>query len=204
LLPPWFGDNTPILDALLQGMAWSGSFVHGLYVYAKQQTRIKTASGGWLDLVAHDFFGGGLKRAQHQSDASFRSRILARLLRERATRKGVVQVLEDLTGRTPGVFEPLRPLDTGAYSALYGYDAAGGYGSRLLPFQAFVTAYRPAGTGIPNINGYGDPAGGYGAASQAEYAALAMIEGAVTDADIYAAVDGAKPVGSILWTRIGN
>ena len=73
----------------------------------------------------------------------------------------------------------------------------------LLPFQAFVTAYRPTGSGIPNIAGYGNAPAAYGVASQGgEYATMSMIQGAVTDADIYAAIDSVKPVGTILWTRI--
>lgn len=454
-LPRWFGDNTPILDALLQGLAWAGSFVYSLWAYAKLQTRIKTATDGWLDMIAADFFGSSLMRSANQSDASFRARIIINLIRERATRAGVIKVLQDLTGRTPIIFEPQRPLDTGAYGAtvavsqpgittyvdasgvlqyaqpntpryqdgqllieaasanllkyseqfdnpaswsktratvtanaavapngaitaeklvedttpssthlfyqsaagilcntqstatiyalagersslmlsihdnsntsnsvsalfdltngnvssvtnsgagsgavassealgdgwyrcrvsgipgaapnntqvrltlrnsvsgsssysgdgvsgLYvwgaqleagliatsyipttsaavtrqadtlitpmqasgvsGYGMSGGYGSLLLPCQAFVTAFRPTGSGIPNVGGYGGAAGspgpgGYGVASQIEYASMPMIQGVVTDDDIYSAVDSVKPAGTTLWTRINS
>lgn len=204
-LPRWFGDSTPILDALLQGLAWAGSFVYSLISYARLQTRIKTATDGWLDMIAADFFGSFLSRAANQSDASFRARIIINLFRERATRGGVIKVLQDLTGRTPLIFEPQRPLDTGAYSAPNsGYGMAGGYGSLLLPCQAFVTAFRPTGTGIPLVAGYGISTGGYGVASRAELASMDMIQGAVTDADIYAAIDSVKPAGTTLWTRISS
>lgn len=203
-LPRWFSDSTPIVDAVFQGLAWAGSFVYSLYAYAKLQTRIKTATDGWLDIISADFFGTALPRAANQSDTSFRARIIVNLFRERATRGGIIKALTDLTGRAPMVFEPLRPADTGAYSAPNsGYGSAGGYGSMLLPFQAFVTAYRPTGSGIPNIAGYGNAPAAYGVASQGgEYATMSMIQGAVTDADIYAAIDSVKPVGTILWTRI--
>lgn len=202
-LPRWFGDSTPILDALLQGLAWAGSFVYSLISYARLQTRIKTATDGWLDMIAADFFGSSLSRAANQSDTSFRARIIINLFRERATRGGVIKVLQDLTGRTPIVFEPQRPADTGAYSAPNsGYGVAGGYGSLLLPCQAFVNAFRPTGTGIPLVAGYGISTGGYGVASRAELASMDMIQGAVTDADIYAAIDSVKPAGTTLWTRI--
>ncbi len=210
VLPRWFGDSTTILDALLQGLAWAASFVYSLWAYTELQTRIKTATDGWLDMISADFFGMALPRRANQSDASFRSRIIINLFRERATRGGVVKVLQDLTGRTPTVFEPLRPMDTGAYAAPNsGYGLAGGYGSMLLPFQAFVNALRPTGSGIPNVGGYGGTAGGpgpggYGVTSQIEYASLSMIQGAVTDADIYAAIDSVKPTGTILWTRINS
>ncbi len=35
-------------------------------------------------------------------------------------------------------------------------------------------------------------------------ASLSQIQGAVTDADIYAAIDSVKPVGTVVWTRISN
>jgi hypothetical protein len=205
LIPRWFSDSTPVLDALLRGFAYAKSFVYGLIVYAALQTRIKTATDGWLDMIAADFFGSSLLRKSGQSDASFRNRIIINLFRERATRNGLVKVLTDLTGRAPVVFEPQRPLDTGSYGGpLIGYGVAGGYGSMLLPFQAFVTAYRPTSTGIPNVAGYGVSTGGYSRASQAEIASLNMIQGAVTDDDIYAAIDSVKPVGTTIWTRIAN
>jgi hypothetical protein len=204
-LPRWFGDTHPLLDAVISGLANGFAFVYSLYAYASLQTRIKTATDGWLDLIAGDFFGTSLLRATNQTDASFRARIIINIFRERATRNGVIKVLQDLTGRTPIVFEPLRPLDTGAYGTnSIGYGLSGGYGSMLVPFQAFVTAYRPAGTGIPNVAGYGVSSGGYGVASQAELASLSMIQGAVTDADIYAALDSVKPSATIIWTRISS
>lgn len=204
LLPRWFSDNTPVLDSLLRGYAYCASFVYALITYAALQTRIKTATDGWLDMIAADFFGATLPRKANQSDASFRARIVVNIFRERATRAAIVRVLTDLTGRAPVVFEPMRPADTGAYGFAYGYGVAGGYGSMLLPYQAFVTALRPTGTGIPLVAGYGSPSGGYGAASRAEYATQDMIQGAVTDADIYAAIDSVKPVGTTVWTQISG
>lgn len=205
LIPRWFSDSTPVLDALLRGFAYAKSFVYGLIVYAALQTRIKTATDGWLDMIAADFFGSSLMRNSGQSDASFRNRIIINLFRERATRNGLVKVLTDLTGRAPAIFEPQRPLDTGSYGGpLIGYGVAGGYGSVLLPFQAFVTAFRPTGTGIPDVAGYGISTGGYGQASRAELASMTMIQGLVTDADIYAAIDSVKPAGTTLWTSISN
>lgn len=202
-LPRWFGDANPYLDAVIAGLANSHSFIYSLYAYEKSQTRIKTATDGWLDLIAGDFFGTSLTRQANQSDESFRGRIIINMFRERATRNGIIKVLQDLTGKTPFIFEPKRPLDTGAYGAPNtGYSAAGGYGSVLLPYQAFVTAYRPAGSGIPNVAGYGVSTGAYSTASQLEWASLSQVTGAVTDADIYSAIDSVKPEATIIWTRI--
>ncbi|QEL18706.1 hypothetical protein [Limnoglobus roseus] len=206
LLPNgWFRDSTPILDGVLNGIGWALSSVYGLASYARLQTRISTATDGFLDMISFDFFGSGLPRKTQEMDSPFRSRILAALFPEKATRHGLIRALEILTGRTPWVFEPARPADTGAYGTnTMGYGVAGAYGSLQLPFQAFVVAYRPTGQGIPFIAGYGDPHGAYGTASQIEYANPSLVLGAVTDADIYAAIDGVKPVGTIIWTRVSS
>lgn len=207
-LPRWFGDEaqSPVINALLQGLAYGGAYVYSLYAYAKLQTRILTATDGWLDMIAADFFGSALLRSASQSDASFRARIILNLFRERATRNGMVKVLTDLTGRAPTIIEPTRPADTGVYGGpLIGYSIAGAYGSILMPYQAFVIAYRPLGTGIPSVAGYGVSTGGYGQASQADWASLSMIQNAVQDADIYAAIEATRPVGTIVWASIqGN
>lgn len=206
-LPPWFGDEaeTPIINGLLNGLAYAGSYVYGLLSYARLQTRIKTATDGWLDMIAADFFGSSLQRAANQSDASFRARIIVNLFRERATRNGMIKVLEDLTGRTPTIIEPTRPADTGVYGGpLIGYGAAGAYGSLLMPYQCFVIAYRPLGTGIPSVAGYGISTGAYSTPSQSEWASLSMIQDGVTDEDIYAAIEATRPVATTVWTNISN
>lgn len=197
----WFGDTTPVLDAVLAGLAESLAYTHRLIDYADHQTRILTATHGWLDVVAADFFGATLPRRPGQSDTSYRALIIANLFRERATRAGLTRVLRDLTGREPTVFEPWRPADTGAYGIAAGYGAAGGYGSLALRHQVFVRALRPAGSGIPRVAGYGTPAGGYGA-GRMQYASLGMLTDAVTEADIYEAVDRTMPAGSVAWVSI--
>src|ERR1700722_7829173 len=117
LLPNgWFRGLTPVLDALLSGYAWSLSFIYQLIQYAQLQTRIATATDGFLDLISFDFFGNTLLRRQQEQDNPFRARILATLLREKATRKGMNDALVNLTGRTPIIFEPSRPADTGGWN----------------------------------------------------------------------------------------
>lgn len=118
LLPVgWFGDNNPVLDAVLWGCATAQAWAYTLYLYAKDQTRIKTATDGWLDLISLDFFGNGLIRYANQADASFRNRILINIFRERTTRPAMEKILFDLTGRAPIIIEPARPADVGAYGA---------------------------------------------------------------------------------------
>jgi hypothetical protein len=177
--------------------------MYSLIAYAKLQTRIATATDGFLDLVAFDYFGSYIARRVNELDASLRARIKQNLLRQKATRAGIIKLLTDLTGNVPVVFEPWRPLDCGAYGKnIFGYGVAGGYGSVVVPYQAFVTAYRPLTQGIPFVAGYGNSQGAYSTASSGEWANLSESAGSVTDADIYAAIADAKVEGTLVWVRI--
>jgi hypothetical protein len=205
----WFPDETPVLDTLLNGVAWAWAWVYELLQYVITQARISTAETAWLDLIATDFFGSGLDRRVGENDDSYRHRILVELIRERGTRQAVISSLLDQTGRPPAVFEPANTLDTGGYGSISGhasgiaYGTAGGWGSLNLPFQFFVTAYRPVSVGIGSVSGWGCGGGGYGLGSL-EYANLIMMQGQVTDADICASITDILPVGVIAWTRISS
>ncbi|CAH2606509.1 conserved protein of unknown function (plasmid) [Rhodovastum atsumiense] len=127
----WFPDDAPVLSALLSGLASAWESIYALLTYTKAQTRISTATDVFLDGIGADFFGVDLQRRTAESDTQYRRRIKRELLRERGTRAAVISVLEDLTGRTPRVFEPARPADTG------GYGAGGcGYGSAVALFDS--------------------------------------------------------------------
>lgn len=204
----WFADSTPVLDSLLSGIAAAWSSFYAQVQTVRNQTRLSTASGFGLDLIANDFFGAGLTRGG-DTDEAFRSRIAKELLRPRGTRAALVSILTDRTGRPPLVFEPARPADTGAYvrasdpPAGLAYGEAGGWGSLMMPFQALVVAYRPEESGIPSASGWQCNGGGYGIGSL-EYASLAMSKGQVSDASIFEAVASVLPVAATAWTRISN
>lgn len=216
----WFGstsDSVPLLIAILNGFAFVLSEIYQLYGYAKQQTRIAWATGGWLDIIAFDFFGNGLPRKPSESDGSYRARIKAELVKKKVTRQGIAQALYALTGRNPIITEPWRPLDTGAYAqgspntmagpfgAPIGYGVAGSYGSLKLNAQFFVTAYRPSSAAaFSSIGGYGVSVGGYSTGSQLMYSSLAEYSGGISDASIYACVAATKAEGTIAWVRISN
>jgi hypothetical protein len=157
LLPQsWFGDNAGVIDALLRGFAHVNAQLFALIAYAKLQTRINTATDGWLDMIAYDFFGNGLPRRPGQSDDSYRAWIKVNLFREKATRKAIVLVVRELTGRDPLIIEPANPIDTGAYGGpMIGYGVAGSYGSLSMPYEAFVTVYRSVGKGFLASPGIG-------------------------------------------------
>ena len=192
----WFADTTPILDTLLTGLADAASRLYGLLATARLQTRIATATGGFLDLAAADYFGIRLRRHLQEGDAPYRARIARALTRTHGTRAALVAAITDLTGTVPAIFEPARPSDTGAYATgALAWNTAGGWGSLSLPFQSFVSVTRPHGAGIATL-------AGYGTGGPAAYADLSMMTGQVTDADIYAAVADTIPVATVAWTRI--
>lgn len=218
----WFGstsDSMPVVDSLLAGIAAGLSFIYSLYAYAKNQTRLASMSDGFLDLFAYDFFGSTIQRKANQSDASFKAVIQANLFAEKATRKGVVKVLTTLTGRAPVVFEPNRPADV----AIMGVPTAGAQNymgiqtsmyagparmaSMAVPYQAFITAYRPQVTGGSAGGAFMDAptqAALNTPLAKSYMNSLTFQSSAATDADIYQAVDQAKPAGTILWVAITN
>jgi hypothetical protein len=199
----WFSDTAPVLDALLTGLASAWSGLYALLGYVRAQTRIATATGIFLDIASADYLGGSLPRRVGESDGAYSARIRSNLINPRATRAGLVQILTNLTGRAPVVFEPLNATDTGGYNVNLGYNCAGGYGSAHLPYQFFLTVYRPNNTPISNAGGYGTGPGGYGVAPMF-YADAAEFAGTVSDAEIYAAVAAVVPTCSIAWTQISN
>jgi hypothetical protein len=199
----WFSDTAPIRDALLTGLASAWSGLYALLTFVQSQTRIATASGIFLDIAATDYLGNTLPRRAGEADAAFSTRIRQNLIQPRATRAGLVQALVDLTGRTPVIFEPLNATDTGGYNVNLGYNTLGGYGSMNLPYQFFLTAYRPNDTPVSNAGGYSTGPGGYGAAPMF-YADSSEFSGTVSDAEIYAAVAAVLPTCAIAWTQISN
>jgi hypothetical protein len=199
----WFQGATPILDGVLNGLANNWTQLFALLNFTRRQTRLATATDSFLDGISHDVLGSRLPRRITEPDALYRRRIAKEIVRERGTRTAVIAALVDLTGRAPIVFEPTRPADTGAWNGPLGYGAAGGWGSLMLPYQCFVTAYRATGSGIASVAGYGVAAGGYGLGA-IEYAGLSMLTGQVTDTDISRAITGVMPTATIAWTRIAN
>ena len=194
----WFPDKTPVLDAVMTGLAMAWSELYSFLTDVRQQSRIMTASGLFLDMASRDFFAMRLPRRPTEPDPSFRLRILQALRREHATRNALAAVLHDLTGHDPVIFEASRPADTGAYATgSLGYGVAGAWGNLNTPFQVFVTAHRPNSNGVANV-------AGYGTGGPLARAGLADIGGQVTDGDIYTAILSVIPTASTAWTRIIN
>lgn len=199
----WFGDNAPVLDAVLTGIASAWVEVFSLLDGVGAQSRIATARGVFLDIAAQDYFGPKLMRRVAEVDVAYGVRIQQNLVRPRATRASVIRALQDLTGRVPVVFEPRNPADTGGYNLNMGYGLAGGYGSLNLPYQFLVRAYRPDALPVGNASGYAVGPGGYNTAP-AFYADIAEFQGNISDAEIYASIAAVVPTTSIAWTNISN
>lgn len=210
--PSWFQNNTnatPVKTALLSGVSWMASQSFALAAYVKLQGRVSTATDVFLDIAARDYLGTLIERRLHESDASFRQRLMASLPPGGATRLAMTKRLTTLTGNVPVIFEPTQPMDTGAYGCGdLGYGVAGAYGCMRLPFQAFLTVQRPLSQGVPNLAGYSGnkstppyAPGGYNTGLLA-YCALSTAFGGVTDQDIYQAVAEVQPAGATVWTKI--
>ena len=208
----WFGGTSPVLSAVLGGWAAAWASLYALYAYVRLQARIATATGVFLDAIAVDFFGLTLARAVNETDTAFSARIRATLFQPQATRASVVAALVALTGRTPVVFEPANPSDTGGWSDgsfvnAYGlaWDTAGGWGELDLPFQFFLTAYRPSGGGVANVGGFytgtGWAGGGWDQGA-IEWISPDLVLGQVTDTQIQNAVNTTRPAASTAWMRI--
>lgn len=204
VLPPWFGreDDSPVLSALLEGAAWVLSYFYSLFAFAKLQTRIATASGGWLDLASGDFFGQRLRRFGGELDAIYSRRIRLEVLRDRNTRNGIDRAVFDMVGRHPTIFEGFRPADCAAWGIpqTFGCGVYGAYGSVSAPFQVIITVSPPRGYGIPNRPGWNDVAGGLDAtftlASELDVQASGP-----TQPDLLDAIERVRSAGVVYFVR---
>lgn len=215
----WFPPlaEAPVLRGLLTGIGQAWAWCYAVLDRMRDEARIATASGVFLDMAALDFFGTGLRRRASEGDGEFRLRLQRNLLRERATRGGVLAAVALEAGGRATVFEPSRPGDTGGYGGPgnwhvgggFGYGAAGlAYGSLSMPFQIFVDVERAADVGaFAGVAGYGGSAladgvpSGYGC-GPAAYGPGGLAALAATEADVASAIANAIPAGTLAWMRV--
>lgn len=209
LLPSgWFSDGStvvaPVLNAVVSAAATVFYSAYSLIQYAQSQTRISTASGAFLDLIAYDYFGRNLQRASGQTDSSFQSLILAALGQERVTRAGMISTITALTGSAPVIFEPFNTGDAGAWDyGTFAFDAIGGWGDTDLPAQVFVQVDRTGVQGVPNVDGFDSGIGAFDIGA-IEWTDPSLVTGQVTDAQIYQTIANTVPTGVIAWTQLLN
>lgn len=126
LLPTgWFPSAAPRLNAVLQGAAAALSATFAMLAFVRAQTRVQTASGSFLDLISEGYFGGALPRLQYEVDASYAGRIKYNLTAPRGTRDGMLQMLTQLTGQMPIIFQPNLAGDCICLASLAQPNAAG-------------------------------------------------------------------------------
>lgn len=204
LIPPgWFSEDSPFLDAALEQCAAGLSRCYALYRYARKQTRLLTASDGWLDLSAYDFFGHQLRRWTGEKDEGYCRRIQNSLLRESGTRKAISESLLHLTGQAPDIFEPQRPLDTGGYNMpVNGYGHAGRYGSVMLPYQAFIQITMPPLDMHSSIAGYHCMPSGYSSKAWGAYMRAETVNRGLEEKSVFSAISSAKAEGTLIWVRL--
>lgn len=201
----WFPplSAAPVLNAVLAGAGQAQADAYATYIGVKSQSRIATASGAFLDMVAYDFFGSSLVRAVGQPDASFRTQIISQLFIPRATRSAMDNALYRLTGNHPTIIEGQNPSDLGGYNTGYlAYNQAGAYGSGVA-YSAFITIRRPTPvSGSPEgASGYGNPQGAYTVSSSLLcYSNPGYMS--ISNAAIYAAANAVRPAGTIVWMNI--
>lgn len=163
-LPKWFGDEHPILDALLQAYVGynddpskitSTLFHFNQYVYASAQMRVQTATDINLDLISQDYLGDTLPRKINESDATYRKRILANLLMPRVTVSAMKNALKVLTGYEPVIVEPWQGYH-GYYDvpSTLAYRTYGGYGSGISAYQAWIYVTLSGYKGLGNYPCY--------------------------------------------------
>lgn len=155
LLPAgWFSGDTPNLDGLLSGGADVGALIYDQTSYVRTQLRLSTATDGWLDYFAADFFGNSVRRAVGQSDTDWRAYIQRNLLRDRATRPALDAVLFDNTGLHPTIVEGQLVQDLGVCNVGTVACNAGGWVGCALPCEVWVDVYRGA-SGLSDETLYG-------------------------------------------------
>lgn len=111
---------------LMTAIATIFSLVKIVIAQVKAQFRLATATGIFLDAYSQDYFGTGTIRALPrfigESDDSFRSRIQAEILRQKATKPGIRRAVAQVTGASPIIVED---IDINTSSSWGGYSLDG-------------------------------------------------------------------------------
>lgn len=160
----WFGYIVAaVLSAVLGGVAWALSHIYALIVFARLQARLATATGGWLDLAANDFFGRALPRFSGEVDRPYSVRVRQEVFRQRNTRAALDSIVYDLTGKHPLIVEPFHSGDHGGWgSPGFAWGGVGSWGGASSPYEVFLYMPFPEGYGVPERGGWGSQIGGWG------------------------------------------
>jgi hypothetical protein len=175
------------------------------YLYSKLQMRIQTATDINLDLISKDYLGNSLPRRTNENDDTYRKRILANVVRERATRKGMSNSIQVLTGHYPVIYEPWNGSDNGYLNeptTLALNLSVGGLGT-VAPYQAWIYVYLDAFQGMANfpaVNTDPPEAGNYYLGlNENGWLGNPDLEGAViTENDVRQLIENTKVEGTLM------
>lgn len=127
-------DKSPILNAILNGMAAPLSCAYSLLQYGLSSTRLGSATDIMLDIAAQDLFGtSGLPRMSGEADAAYLIRIQKNLAAQKSTRDAVMDSIKSIGAQGIQLVESGNCNDCGFY-ALAG-QVHGGYGTPSLRYS---------------------------------------------------------------------
>lgn len=203
----WFGSDHIVVDTILAAYVVTTEWIYLQSQYVSLQARLQTATDINLDQFSQDYFGNGLPRHEDENDRTYRTRISANLLQEKATRFGMENALFLLTGYEPLIFEPWNPRNCGAYNvpSSLAYSTHGSYGSGSYAYQCFIDVFVNQYDSLGGYSGYNDNMGGYDAAGDKAalwYGGDSLIVSTITDDDIYRIITLTKCWGTVCWVRI--
>lgn len=197
----WFpNDAGTRIYAILSGFASVFATIYAGIAYALLQTRIATATDGFLDLASSDFFGTNLPRLTAEGDPSFSLRIRNEVLRPRLTRAAIDKLLFDLTGQHPTITELANGNDCLSLRGPYGL-RVGSMGSRSWPFTVFIKTTHAGVFGI-NTGGLRNPNAALRVPTFV-YTDPSMTTGTgLTDTQLLDALDRIRAAGVTFWVWI--
>lgn len=224
------GNNAVALKAgasyvTIRGFAKSGAVIFDQQETIKSQFGLTGAVGDQIDVIAADFFDNTLPRFSGESDASYKSRIVSRLFVPTSTRQGMADAIFRAVGAYPVILERREAGLTGGYLTgssdllctfgsggivtdaadqtygRYGYDEAGAYAGSVPNFRA--TEVGPLAYDTDGLYGFN---GGAGADAYEAFITVQQPSSSsvyyISDLQIYAFIDAAKPFSTTMWVRI--
>lgn len=208
-LPPWFGQRgeSPVVGAALAGVSAVLANVFSLITFTRQQSRIATSTGGWLDLTALSFLNGALPRFRREDDDPYRDRLRREIFRDRNTRPAGIQLVKELTGHAPFVFEGwYAPVNGGWGTPRLAWGAAGRLGSRGAPAQVIFETAIPQTYGVPSRGGWGSGAtvGGWKAGNWSWVNYIDSVGHNASLTDILNRLESIRTDGVEYWVHFGE
>lgn len=222
----WFPqseDDSPVLGAILHGLSTVFKTARDLLNSVIPEMRLTTATGGFLEMFAHDFFDDRMRRRTFSNggflfDEMYRSRIKFYLFPLKGTIPALVAAVNMESGQNPYIItepspvivELRRPMHTGAYASLTVSPVTNnpslmGYSISRFPenFSAFDWGLDPYDEeqllSLSMYGVYGSMV--LGTDFLVHHTGRVNLYGSSIK-DIEIAIDMTRPVGAQAWTRL--